>query len=95
MIDAAEIVNGTAYMDFREATDTLFNRVDHETLAKKLGVSVASIRQARLGPNSKAHRQPPPNWTDATIRLAEEQIHRYERLIADLKPRRTEPQSKT
>jgi hypothetical protein len=82
-------------MDFREATDTLFNRVDHETLAKTLGVSVASIRQARLSPKAKARREPPPNWADATIRLAEEQIHRYEGLIADLKGRRTEPKSMT
>jgi hypothetical protein len=80
-------------MDFREATDELFDRVDHETLAKKLGVSIASIRQARLDPKAKAHREPPPNWPDATIRLAEEQIRRYRRLIANLKSHRTDFES--
>jgi hypothetical protein len=81
-------------MDFRKATDELFDRVDHETLAKRLGVSIASIRQARLNPKAKAHREPPPNWPDATIRLAEEQIRKYERLIANLKPHRTHSESR-
>jgi hypothetical protein len=76
-------------MDFRKATDELFDRLDHETLAKRLGVSIASIRQARLDPKAKAHREPPPNWPDAAIQLAEERISMYQRLIHDLKHFRT------
>ena len=52
----------SAYMDFREATDGLFARIDHEELAKALGVSVASIRQARLRDDAQAYRQPPGEW---------------------------------
>jgi hypothetical protein len=48
-------------MDFKEATDGLFGRVDHDALAKALGVSVASIRQARLRPEAGAHRSPGTN----------------------------------
>jgi hypothetical protein len=71
-------------MDFREATDELFSRVDHEDLADLLGISVASIRQSRLNAMAKAHRSPPQNWGPAVIKLAEHRIRRYERLIEKL-----------
>jgi hypothetical protein len=72
-------------MDFKKATDGLFNRVDHADLAKALGVSIASIRQARLSPFAKAHRQAPPNWEDRIIRLAEKRVFHYRNLIAELR----------
>ncbi len=34
-------------MNFKEATDGLFDRIDHTELAEALGVSVASVRQAQ------------------------------------------------
>jgi hypothetical protein len=68
-------------MDFRSATDTLFERVDHETLADALGVSVASIRQARLQDAAKGKRAPPRDWPYAVIRLAEQQIMKSRKLI--------------
>lgn len=34
------VVNGDIYMDFRKATDCLCQGVDHEDVAKELGVSV-------------------------------------------------------
>ncbi|HUB45891.1 MAG TPA: hypothetical protein VMB73_12965 [Acetobacteraceae bacterium] len=68
-------------MDFKEATDSLFAGVDHQELAERLGVSVASIRQARLRPDAKAHRSPPPHWPEAVIRMSEAQIMRYRGLI--------------
>ena len=72
-------------MDFREATDGLFDRVDHEDLAKRLGVSVASIRQARLRPEASAHRSPPDDWKYAVIRLAEERVGHYRKLIEKMR----------
>jgi hypothetical protein len=72
-------------MDFKEATDGLFARIDHEDLAKRLGVSVASIRQARLRPEAGAHRAPPENWQPAVIRAAEERMGHYRELIAHLR----------
>lgn len=71
-------------MDFREATDDLFHRVAHEDLARALGVSVATIRQARLNQNAEAHRSPPAEWKRAIIRLAHERMAEYGRLIERL-----------
>jgi hypothetical protein len=78
-------VNGTAYMTFKKATDRLFSRVDHENLAKVLGVSIASIRQARLSPDALAHRTPPPDWETAVLRLAEERVRYFQKLVEELR----------
>ena len=78
-------VNGTAYMTFKKATDRLFSRVDHEDLAKALGVSIASIRQARLSPDALAHRSPPPDWETAVLRLAEERVLHFRKLIEEIR----------
>jgi len=71
-------------MDFKEATDELFARIDHEDLAEALGVSVASIRQARLRLDAKAHRPPPRDWEVAVIQLAKKQALHFERLLSAL-----------
>jgi hypothetical protein len=76
---------GVPTTDFRAATDGLFSRVDHEDLAKALGVSVASIRQARLKPDASARRSPPADWHQAVIRMAEERVWHYRRLIEQLR----------
>jgi len=72
-------------MNFKEATDGLFDRVDHAELAKRLGVSVALVRQARLRPGAGAHRAPPKNWRHAAIRLAEERVAHYRKLIEQIR----------
>lgn len=84
IIDNIRLVNGAAYMDFKEATDDLFDKVDHEDLAKALGVSVASIRQARLKAEASARRAPPRDWQETVIRLAEQRIMHYRALIQGL-----------
>jgi hypothetical protein len=68
-------------MDFKKATDDLLSRPSHEQLAGALGVSVASIRQARLTPTARAYRAPPKHWARVVIRLAEQQIMRNRQLI--------------
>lgn len=85
MIDNATPVYGTAYMDFKDATDSLFSKIDHADLAKSLGVSVALIRQARLDSAAKAHRSPPSDWRAAAIRLAEDRVWHYRKLIEQLR----------
>lgn len=77
-------------MDFKEATDGLFAGLGHGELAKALGVSVATIRQARLKPEAKAHRAPPSEWENSVIRLAEEQVWHYRKLIENIRKRRQE-----
>ncbi len=71
-------------MDFKKATDDLFDAISHEDLARILGVSIATVRQARLQPTAKAHRSPPDAWEDAVVRLAGQQIQRYRQLISAL-----------
>lgn len=80
MMDRHGFVNQSAYMNFKDATDELFDRIDHADLARALGVSVASIRQARLAGSAKAHREPPKDWREAIVQLAEERATRYKSL---------------
>jgi len=75
-------------MNFRKATDELFDRVDHSNLASALGVSIATIRQARLQESARAHRDPPREWQDAVIRLAEERVWHYRKLIEEIRNER-------
>jgi DNA-binding GntR family transcriptional regulator len=72
-------------MTFKQATDRLFSRIDHRELAKALGVSVASIRQARLKPDALAHRSPPPGWEKALLRLSEERVLHFRKLIEEIR----------
>jgi len=72
-------------MDFKRATDALFDRVDHTDLAKALGVSVPLIRQARLDSAAAAHRSPPGGWEKAVRRLARERAARLTALAEHLK----------
>jgi hypothetical protein len=71
-------------MDFKKATDALFDGVGHKDLADELGVSIPTIRQARLGVSAKAHRPPPKGWERAVIGLAENRIRYYHELIGAL-----------
>ncbi len=77
-------------MNFREATNTLCDGISHEALAKALGVSVATVRQARLRSDAKAHRDPPREWRETIIRLAEERVWHYRKLIEEIRRERRE-----
>jgi hypothetical protein len=54
-------------------------------VAKALGVSVQSIRQARMKEDSESFREPPKNWERALIRSAENRVSYYRRLIEKLR----------
>jgi hypothetical protein len=71
-------------MDFKKATDGLFDRVDHADLAKALGVSIPLIRQARLDRAAAAHRSPPKGWEKAVMRLAKDRAERLSLLAERL-----------
>lgn len=71
-------------MNFKTATDALFERITHDALASELGVSVPSIRQARLSVKSKSYREPPKNWEQAIKALAERKIRHYHELIGQI-----------
>lgn len=72
-------------MNFKTATDDLFDRISHAKLAEKLHVSVAAIRQARLSRAAVAYREPPKDWQKAVVRLSHERVIRLRKLINTLK----------
>lgn len=72
-------------MDFKNATDSLFDRVSHDDLAAQMGVSIAAIRQARLDVSAHSHRSAPRGWEDAVVALAENRIRHYNELVGALK----------
>ena len=72
-------------MNFKKITDDLFATVSHYDLAEAVGVSVATIRQARLDDDAKAHRSPPPGWEKAALKLAEARARHFERLVERLR----------
>lgn len=67
-------------IDFRKATDELTAHTSHEELAKALGVSVPTVRQARLDQAANAHRKPPEGWEETVADLAEKHAARLLRL---------------
>ncbi len=72
-------------MNFRKVTDELLAAVTHDELAKALGCSVATVRQARLDESAKAHRRPPEGWEQAVLKLAEQKLEHFKRLVAKLR----------
>jgi hypothetical protein len=74
-------------MNFKEATDVLFERITHEDLARVLGASVAAVRQARLGEGAAAHRNPPNGWEKAVRQLAEDRLKQLAALTKHVKVR--------
>jgi hypothetical protein len=75
-------------MNFKEATDAVCSGLGHEEVATTLGVSVQSVRQARLN-YGNAKRPPPKGWQRAVIRLAERRILYYRKLIEELRAEAT------
>lgn len=71
--------------DFRKATDELFAVVSHDELAKALGCSVATIRQARMAASAKAHRKPPEGWERVVAKMADGKAAAMARLASKLK----------
>jgi len=57
-------------MDFKIATDRLTDCVSHAEIAKAAGVSVQSIRQARVNQAGAGYRKPPEGWREIVARLA-------------------------
>jgi hypothetical protein len=59
-------------MDFRTATDRVAGCITHAEIAEACGVSIQSIRQARMHSSSPSYRNPPSGWEDVLARLARE-----------------------
>ena len=71
-------------MDFREAVERLNATDTREKIARELGVSFFSVRQALLPEGSKSKRPPPRGWRHVLARLARERATRLQELADEL-----------
>jgi hypothetical protein len=72
-------------INFRKATDDLLDVVTHEELAKALGCSVATVRQARRTEGTTSYRSPPKGWESIVAKVAEQRIEKLKRLVTKLR----------
>lgn len=75
-------------LDFREASDQLTECVTHGEIAREAGVSVQSIRVARLDRGSSGYRSPPADWPAVLARVARRHAKKLEALAARLEKER-------
>lgn len=71
-------------MDYKEATDRLFERITAADLAEELGVSQNAVARARLAPTTRDYRPPPKDWGNAVARLAGARANALLRLAREL-----------
>lgn len=71
-------------MDFKKATEELMAGMTRGEIAAALGVSEATVRQARLDASANAHRNPPTGWEPKVARLAKQRAERLTRLAERL-----------
>ena len=71
-------------MDFKKATEELMAGMTRGEIAEALGVSEASVRQARLDDTANAHRTPPVGWEAKVAKLAKQKAERLQRLAERL-----------
>jgi hypothetical protein len=67
-------------MDFKKATEELMAGMTRGEIAEALGVSEATVRQARLDETANAHRNPPGGWEAKVAKLARQRAERLARL---------------
>lgn len=81
----SSLVDTKMSINFRKATDELFEVVSHEELAKEIGCSVATIRQARRDEGTSSYRSPPKGWEKAALKIAERKRDHFAKLVAKLR----------
>ena len=74
----------TGPMDFKTATDRVAGCISHAEIAQAAGVSVQTIRQARLDPSAPGHRPPPANWPEVLGRLAQQRSEQLAHFAEEL-----------
>lgn len=73
-------------MDFHEATKRLKECLTDQEIADELGVSLQSIRQARMDQGNPSYRPPPEGWRQALIRLCrnrEDELRQLAKQLAE------------
>lgn len=71
-------------MDFRTAANILGRQITTADMAKAVGMSDHSVRQARLIEGAPGYRTPPKEWETALMRLARERIAELEAFVRGL-----------
>ncbi|HEY4941864.1 MAG TPA: hypothetical protein VII56_10585 [Rhizomicrobium sp.] len=71
-------------MDFKKATEELMAGMTRGQIAEALGVSEATVRQARLDDTANAHRNPPAGWEAKVAKLAKQRAERLQRVAERL-----------
>lgn len=71
-------------MNFTKATDELLASVTLADLARKMGISVQAVRQARSAEGTPSYRPPPAGWEQAIASLASGRAARLRKLAARL-----------
>lgn len=89
IVDKQGIVNRTVHqvderVDYKEATDRLFERITATDLATELGVSQNAVARARLDPTTRDFRPPHSGWRAAVARLADQRANELLKLKAVL-----------
>ena len=77
-------------MDFKTATDQVAGCISHAEIAEAAGVSIQTIRQARMDPGSSSYRNPPLEWEAVLARLVREKAKELV-LLADFLERPSLP----
>lgn len=65
-------------MDFKTATDQVAGCISHAEIAEAAGVSIQTVRQARMDPRSSSYRHPPVRWKAVLADLARRRAHDLE-----------------
>ena len=71
-------------MNLRDAATILGRVVTTADVARALGASPHSVRQARLVTGASGYRHPPEGWQRACAKLARKRIRELERLVTAL-----------
>jgi hypothetical protein len=78
-------------MDFKTATDRVGGCITHGEIAEAAGVSIQTIRQARMDPESTSYRKPPPGWQGSLARLARQRSEELAALADELETNEGRP----
>lgn len=71
-------------MDFKAATDRVGGCITHAEIAEAAGMSIQTIRQARMHPHSPSYRNPPVGWQALLARMLRERAKDLNKLADQL-----------
>lgn len=76
-------------MDFKTATDRVSGCISHAEIAAAMGVSLQTVRQARMDFSAPGHRPAPAGWQVVLAQLARERSKELSVFADELNPEPT------